>query len=174
MVHGLNESMIDIESIAEGLSKEARFAGQTPGIFYSVAQHSVLLMQQMATDNPADLMAALLHDAAEAYIGDQAKPIKVTLPDFNELEDDVQATIYSAFGCEPSDEVAREIKRLDVRMCLTEAMQLFDGPPDWVSDYTVSGIKPLPIKIRPWEWREAREAFLVAFYGQRYALKCCR
>lgn len=68
------ESII-IQDIAAALSKQCRFGGQTHW-FYSVAQHSIIV-SLMA---PPELRrAALLHDAAEAYIGDVTKPVKVIL-----------------------------------------------------------------------------------------------
>src|SRR5574343_449470 len=56
--------VIDIEDIAHGLAYQCRFNGQTRA-FYSVAQHSLMVM---ALVPPAERFAALLHDAAEAYL----------------------------------------------------------------------------------------------------------
>ena len=68
---------IDPVDIANALANLCRFGGHSRG-FYSVAQHSVivcdLLEEQGATAD--ELMAALLHDAAEAYLGDLPHPIK--------------------------------------------------------------------------------------------------
>lgn len=69
------EEMIDIRDIAGALSKICRFGGHTSQ-FYSVAQHCVLVAA-MAPENIKK--EALLHDAAEAYLGDVIKPLKVKL-----------------------------------------------------------------------------------------------
>jgi 5'-deoxynucleotidase YfbR-like HD superfamily hydrolase len=66
---------ICLEDIAHGLSNLCRFNGQTRA-YYSVAQHSVIVSQWC---NRADALWGLLHDAAEAYLGDVVSPIKRNL-----------------------------------------------------------------------------------------------
>lgn len=68
---------IEIMDIVLALSQQCRFSGHTPG-FYSVAEHSVLVaeMMQAETNDPMLTLAALLHDAAEAYLGDVARPVR--------------------------------------------------------------------------------------------------
>ncbi|MDP3133715.1 MAG: phosphohydrolase, partial [Burkholderiaceae bacterium] len=73
---------IDIEDIAHGLAYQCRFNGQTSA-FYSVAQHSLMVADLVP---PALRRAALLHDAAEAYLGDMVKPLKALVPDFGHIE----------------------------------------------------------------------------------------
>ncbi len=71
---------IEIRSIAAGLSKICRFSGQCPR-FYSVAEHSLhaaALADFLCVPDEAKA-AVLLHDAAEAYIGDMVKPLKICM-----------------------------------------------------------------------------------------------
>jgi len=82
-LHKPTEDMICIEDIASALSKICRFGGHSSA-FYSVAQHSVIVM---ALGSPYLCREALLHDAAEAYLGDVIKPLKNILgPVYEDLE----------------------------------------------------------------------------------------
>src|ERR1700729_562548 len=95
---------IEIEDIAHGLARVARWNGQTRGAHaFSVAQHSVLVEHVTAELNPrltreARLMA-LLHDAPEYVIGDLISPFKVAIGiDYKALENRLQAAIHLRFG----------------------------------------------------------------------------
>src|SRR5215467_6679979 len=75
---------IEIEDIAHGLARVARWNGQTKGEHaFSVAQHSVLveyfLGELWPTTTTADRLGALLHDAPEYVIGDMISPFKTAL-----------------------------------------------------------------------------------------------
>lgn len=146
---------VHIEDIAHGLAFQCRFNGQTR-TFYSVAQHSLFVAGLV----PARLrLAALLHDAAEAYLGDMVKPLKALFPEFSRLEEDVMAIIGERFGVAGYSDPT--IKRADLIALATEKRDLMPHSSEaWES---LSGITPVPTRIRPLAPHEAKAVFLERF-----------
>lgn len=99
-----NPADIEIEDIAHGLARVARWNGQTKGAHsFSVAQHSLLVEQIVGAMHPglpaADLLAALLHDAPEYVIGDLISPFKAAIGlDYKSFELRLLAAIHRRFG----------------------------------------------------------------------------
>lgn len=85
---------IDITDIAHALSNIPRFGGHTSRP-YSVAAHCVNCAMRVA---PEHRLAALMHDAAEAYMGDMVAPLKRRLPDFITMEKRLDRVIAQKFG----------------------------------------------------------------------------
>lgn len=123
---------IEIEDIAHGLSRVARWNGQTTGPHpFSVAQHSLLVEdiagqigQEMA---PAWRLAALLHDAPEYVIGDMISPFKAALGlDYRAFEDMLQQAVHIRFGLPPliDPTLKARIKEADRLAAWLEATQL--------------------------------------------------
>src|SRR5690606_19551202 len=67
---------VDLEVFAHALSLQCRFGGHCK-VFYSVAQHCVLTARILHDSYWRH--EALMHDAAEAYIGDVVRPLKMHL-----------------------------------------------------------------------------------------------
>ena len=84
----------EIDVIAQALSKLCRFAGHTSG-FYSVAQHSVFVSMLLEAEGPELAMMGLLHDAAEAFVGDVAAPLKMLLPEYKAVEQRVERALLN-------------------------------------------------------------------------------
>lgn len=117
-----------ISDIARGLSHICRFAGQCDR-FYSVAEHSVYVSRIVP---PEYAMAGLMHDAAEAFMGDMAKPLKAMCPDYVALEKRVERDVLGRFGI--SLPLHPSIKEADIVMLATEQAQIMKNRDDW--EYT--------------------------------------
>jgi 5'-deoxynucleotidase YfbR-like HD superfamily hydrolase len=112
---------IEIEDIAHGLARVARWNGQTSGRHaLSVAEHS-LLVERIASELEPKLgrafrLAALIHDAPEYVIGDLISPFKAALSlDYRSFEAKLLSAIHVRFGlpAELPDNVVKSIKRAD-------------------------------------------------------------
>ncbi|MHA1164524.1 MAG: YfbR-like 5'-deoxynucleotidase [Alphaproteobacteria bacterium] len=123
---------IEIEDIAHGLARVARWNGQTTGDHaLSVAQHS-LLVEQIASELRADLperwrLAALVHDAPEYVVGDLITPFKSAIGlDYRELEDRLLRAVHIRFGLpgELPKTITTLVKRADKMAAYLEATQL--------------------------------------------------
>ena len=146
---------VAIEDIAHGLAYQCRFNGQTQE-FYSVAQHSLVVSSLVPTDLR---LAALLHDAAEAYLGDMVKPLKVLLPAFASIEEQVTAIIAEAFDVDFSDYAP--IKRADLIALATEKRDLMPHSAErWAY---LDNIRPLPERIVTMSPAQAKQEFLQQF-----------
>lgn len=146
---------VSIEDIAHGLAFQCRFNGQTCD-FYSVAQHSLIVADLVPESHR---LAALLHDAGEAYLGDMVKPLKNLMPDFSRIEDQVTDIIAKTFKISFADYAP--IKRADLIALATEKRDLMPYSTEaW--DY-LRGIEPLTTSIRPMSPMEAKTAFLDRF-----------
>jgi len=123
---------IEIEDIAHGLARVARWNGQTKGDHaFSVAQHCVLV-EAIAShvnrqfDKQSRLMA-LLHDAPEYVVGDMISPFKAALGlDYKAFENRLLSAIHVRFSLAPkaSAECEAEIKTADKMAAYLEATQL--------------------------------------------------
>ncbi|HSM95121.1 MAG TPA: HD family hydrolase [Rhizomicrobium sp.] len=130
----LNPSPLDveIEDIAHGLARVARWNGQTNGAHaYSVAQHCVFVEKIAVELKPrlsreARLMA-LLHDAPEYVIGDLISPFKAAVGiDYKAFENRLLAAIHVRFGLPPKPpaDLVALFKKADIISAFHEATQL--------------------------------------------------
>ncbi len=166
----LNPSPLDIEieDIAHGLARVARWNGQTTGAHaFSVAEHSLLverLVRALQLDLPKHWrLVALLHDAPEYVIGDMISPFKAALSyDYKQFEGKLQEAIHLRFGLSatPPATIAALVKRADKIAAYFEAVRLagfsetearqFFGAPRGIDPAKISELKliePLPASI---------------------------
>lgn len=142
-------SAIDLHDIVNGLSNLCRFTGQCH-TFYSVAEHSVHCSYLVP---PEDAYAALMHDAAEAVMGDVSRPLKSLLPDYKRIEKRVEAAIAVRFGLPP--EMPVSVKRADMHMLAVEQRQCMLNSDRWPG-IEIEGKIP---EIKFWPPEEAYRQF---------------
>lgn len=161
---------VDIGDIAHALSMKCRYSGHTQK-FYSVAEHSVHIANKALLDgwSPHTALWGLLHDAAEAYLPDIARPIKDAMPGFAAIEEGVERAVANRLACDVPSwflQVIREdiIKVYDTRILLDEkAAMMPHTPADWGIEVNGEPAKPLGVKIMGWCPTEAKVRFLRAF-----------
>lgn len=145
---------IDILDIAAALAKQCRFGGHCDW-HYSVAQHSVYVSHQVP---PQHQLAALLHDATEAYCVDVPRPLKRFLAGYHGIEERLWHAIAARYFLPMQQHPC--IHEADESVLLAERRQLMRPGPAWGIESTAA---PANIKISMWTCDQAREAFLSRF-----------
>lgn len=154
--------VVSIEEIAHALAHQCRYNGHVRH-HYSVAEHCVLVSQWLEARHGVRQLAAggLLHDAAEAYIGDLAAPVKLALPPpaldaWRAIEEGVEGAICSALGVGQAWLHDPRVKEADTRLLLDERAELMAPPP---RPWPIAR-PPLGVRIEAYAPEEARRQFL--------------
>jgi uncharacterized protein len=166
---------VEIEDIAHGLARVARWNGQTIGDHaFSVAQHSLLveriLCLQNADASPRDRLASLLHDAPEYVIGDLISPFKAVIDEtYRVIEERLHHAVRLRFGLPASlpAVLQQRIKKADQVAAYFEALALagfadveavrFFGRPGTIRREEIATL------LAPWQTRQAESRFLKGF-----------
>lgn len=168
---------IEIEDIAHGLARVARWNGQTLGSHaFSVAQH-VLVVEDIAAARNPDWdrrwrLAALLHDAPEYVVGDLISPFKTAIGlDYKAFENRLLAAIHRRFALPERlpDLVTSAIKSADRIAAYYEATvlagfgvdeaRLYFGIPDGLGPDLARSLE----RLEPWDAARAQRSFLARF-----------
>lgn len=167
------EGVITIRDIAHALAGIYRYGSHSkPRI--TVAEHSVNVCVTVALRHPGDkplALAALLHDASEAYLGDVSTPLK-SMPEmagYRELEAVTQKCIAAKFKL-PADIFSDpRIKAADIDCLASEAYEamkpLDPGWEAWLAGATTLDVPP----PEGWTPQVAEERFLATYYRLREA-----
>ena len=110
-----DKHLIDIRDIAHALSLICRGNGHVK-TFFSVGQHCVNAAKEAILRGYSDrvILACLIHDAGEAYLSDVPRPVKPSMPKYNQLEDRLLNMIYEKFlGSPLTEEEQRLVKSVD-------------------------------------------------------------
>jgi hypothetical protein len=138
--------------IAHALSNICRFGGHTRQ-FYSVAEHSVYVSHAI---DPEHALWGLLHDAAEAYLGDIIRPIKPYIAMYKVREERVMRVIEQFYNLPP--EPKEIVKRADNAVLATEGRQVFSD--NMTQDWNLEE-EPIPgLQIQFWSPSVARAEFM--------------
>jgi len=173
----MNYESIDIEDIAHALSLTCRYGGHCNS-FYSVAEHSVRMSEQVPEK---DAFWALMHDAAEAYLGDIPAPFKLyfrierwdsIVKDFAEktvsfeaVENMLLEKIADLYGLQMP--IPKSVKIADRRMAMTEKRDLLKkGNREWNFQ-----AEPYKFKIRPWTPQTSEIMFMKKFKELKNAVE---
>lgn len=132
---------IKVGDIAHALSLLCRFGGHVDR-FYSVAEHCVLMSRAVA---PEHALAALLHDATEAYVVDVPRPLKRYLPEYSRIENLAWHAICDHFGI--SRTLPAGVHNADDRILIDEKRALLSSAERWPAEDTM---EPLGVTIEAW------------------------
>ena len=170
---------VEVEDIAHGLARVARWNGQTQGAhIYSVAQHALLVEALARAKQPRlDVIgrrAVLLHDAPEYVVGDMISPFKAVIGDsYKAVEHRLLAAIHLRFGLPARlpETLQNLIKSADRSAAFLEATRLagfeaaearrfFGPPPKFSASLERDYLTPWPAGIAEARFRERFEKLM--------------
>lgn len=127
-----------LADIAHALSQQCRYTGHTHHP-YSVAEHALLVSAHCP---PQFALEGLLHDAAEAYLADVARPVKHLITGLIEIEDRIHQAVCTKFDL--PFPISPQVKAIDTRILADEREALF---PRSNADEWFAGWDSVPTKL---------------------------
>ena len=164
---------IEIEDIARGIARVARWNGQTKGDHaFSVAEHCVVVERLYGRLNPnassADRMTALLHDAAEYVVGDMISPFKAALGiDYKDFEEKIETAIHLRYGlpAKPKATLKKAIKKADIYCAYFEAIQIAGFSKEEADQFFTKPPDNIRVRIKPLPVADAEALYLKRFHA---------
>lgn len=162
---------VEVEDIAHGLARVARWNGQTKGEHaFSVAEHSVIVERICRKLDPSmtakQSLMALLHDSPEYVIGDMISPFKALLGEgYKAIEARLQEAVHIRFGLPPVTPVRlkKQIKRADLVCAWFEATQLAGFEAEEANRFFGKPPETVRLRLSPKAVPDAQDAFLARF-----------
>lgn len=163
-------SVVQPIDIAAGL-RQPRYSAQT-ATFFTIAQHSVLVLRLVEAQ--ARLAGgvrgiqlrrcALMHDAAEAFIHDITRPLKILLPDYRAVEAVLEHRLAQRFAVEWTLGRREMVKAADITALAIEKRDLIGEQERWpiLRDADPKALAQHRI-TRAWHPDEAEDRFLAEF-----------
>lgn len=148
----------DIPTLGRRLAQINRYCGAS-AYPYSVAAHSVLVSYLCA---PAHALGGLVHDAAEAYVGDLITPIKAFLPDYWRAECAVQQQLRDTHDW-PHE--TPEVRAADQRAYELECAHLLGFNLPGSHGPTQHEASVVDAFVREWQWRGARDLWIARYFS---------
>lgn len=166
-----NAADVELVDVAHGLAFTCRYGGHTKR-YYSVAEHCVLVSEVVECDArkagmPPDFvkalaLEALLHDSAEAYIGDMVRPLKhqPQMAEFRRAEERIEECVRERFGIVSTEQSRKVIKIIDDRILVDEITALITGPERYLQTDTLRDVEPIGVMITGWSPELAQHRFI--------------
>jgi 5'-deoxynucleotidase YfbR-like HD superfamily hydrolase len=158
-----------ISDIAHALSNTCRWGGHAR-FFYSVAQHSIIVANSLPT--PELQFMGLMHDAAEAYVGDMIGPLKrlESLSGYKALENAVHDAIATRLGLPIGFQEIPEVRNADLRALATECEDLCFSSKEHENWLAKSLPEPFDDSIPAWSAAYSKTEFLKLYHRLWYEL----
>jgi 5'-nucleotidase len=162
---------VELVDVAHGLAFTCRYGGHTKR-YYSVAEHCVLVSEVIERDARASGMPpdfvraialeALLHDSAEAYVGDMVRPLKhqPEMIEFRNAEARIEDCVRAAFKIESTEQSRKVIKIVDDRILVDEITALMPNPGMYLETDTLRGVEPIGVHVMGWSPEMAQRRFI--------------
>lgn len=151
---------IRIDDIVDSLSRQVRFNGHGKYV-QTIAAHCLLVAE---LSPPEHRLAALLHDAAEAYTGDLTRPLKMVIGDtYHEIEDRLNQLVRD-WASLPGDRWPAEVKHADMQALYIEGVAMFGSA--IVDTWNTPSFPELLSEAHV--WAPTKPAFSEKYVARRY------
>lgn len=169
---------LDLRALAEALAKIPSYNAATPGLAWSIGQHSLLVEALLPQTADGRLkLYGLLHDFHEALIGDIARPTLAALTHFGgpaaaealaALTQTIDDAVYAAIGVRPPDSAhLKAVRAADDAALAIEWRDFMTAPPP-----PALAVAPAHPRLKPLPWPVVQEKLVerLTWHAELYGL----